>query len=75
VRSGQRVRITAQLVHSLSEKQLWTRSYDRDFRNALSLQSDVALAIASEIRVKLTAKERPAWRRPSRSRRKCRRRT
>lgn len=58
LRAGQRVRITAQLVRASPEKQLWTRSYERDFRDVLSLQSDLALAIATEIRVRLTPQEK-----------------
>jgi eukaryotic-like serine/threonine-protein kinase len=58
LRAGQRVRINAQLVRASPEKQLWARSYERDFRDLLSLQSDVALAIASEIRVRLTPQEK-----------------
>src|SRR6266508_1444165 len=57
-RAGQRVRITAQLIRAFPEKQLWTRSYERDFRDVLSLQGDIALAIATEIRVRLTPQEK-----------------
>ena len=58
LRAGQRVRINAQLVRASPEKQLWARSYERDFRDVLSLQSDIALAIATEIRVRLTPQEK-----------------
>jgi eukaryotic-like serine/threonine-protein kinase len=58
LRAGQQVRITAKLVRASPEKQLWTSSYERDFRNLLSLQSDVALAIANEVRVKVTRGEK-----------------
>jgi TolB-like protein/DNA-binding winged helix-turn-helix (wHTH) protein len=57
LRSGQRVRITAQLVRANPEKHLWAESYERDARDVLALQADVAHDIAVEIRVKLTPQE------------------
>jgi eukaryotic-like serine/threonine-protein kinase len=56
-RSGDRVRITAQLIHAPTDKNLWAESYDRDLRDVLSLQSEVARAIAKEIKVTLTPQE------------------
>ena len=56
-RSGDRVRITAQLVEAPTDRHLWARSYQRDLRNVLSLQDDVAQAIATEVRIKLTPQE------------------
>ena len=57
LRSGDRVRITAQLIHAATDKHLWGQSYERDLRDALVLQSDVARAIAEEIRVKVPRRE------------------
>jgi TolB-like protein/Flp pilus assembly protein TadD/predicted Ser/Thr protein kinase len=57
VRAGDQVRITAQLIYAPTDKHLWAKSYDRDLRNVLVLQSDVAQAIAQEIQVKLTPVE------------------
>ncbi len=57
VRAGDQVRITAQLIYAPTDKHLWAKSYDRDLRNVLALQSDVAQAIANEIQVKLTPQE------------------
>lgn len=54
VRSGDRVRVTANLIQANPEKHLWADSYARDLRDVLALQSDVATAIAREIQVKLT---------------------
>jgi tetratricopeptide (TPR) repeat protein len=51
------VRITAQLVEAATDRHLWAESYERDLRDVLSLQSEVARAVASEIRVKLTPQE------------------
>ena len=57
LRAGERVRITAQLIHAPTDKHLWAESYDRDLRDVLSLQSEVARAIAEEIKVTLTPQE------------------
>jgi TolB-like protein/tRNA A-37 threonylcarbamoyl transferase component Bud32 len=58
MRIGDRVRITAQLIHAASDRHLWARSYERDLRDVLQLQSEVARAIADEIQVTLTPQER-----------------
>src|SRR6516162_11435348 len=57
LRSGERVRITAQLVRANPERHLWAGSYERDARDVLALQQDVAHDIADEIRIKLTPQE------------------
>src|SRR6266481_3895169 len=54
LRAGRRVRITAQLIDAPKEMHLWAESYERDLRDVLTLQAEVAQAIAREIRVKLT---------------------
>ena len=54
---GDRVRITAQLVEASSDRHIWAESYERDLRDVLSLQQEVARAIASAIRVALTPAE------------------
>ncbi len=56
-RSGVRVCISARLVHALTDDHLWAESYDRDLGDVLALQSEVAQAIAREVRVKLTPQE------------------
>jgi serine/threonine protein kinase/Tfp pilus assembly protein PilF len=56
-RDGDRVRITAELIEARTDQHLWTESYDRDLRDILSLQSQVAAAIAGEIRVKLSSSD------------------
>ncbi len=56
-RSGDQVRITVQLIEAATDKHLWAESYQRDLRDVLALQSDVARAIANEIRITLTAQE------------------
>jgi eukaryotic-like serine/threonine-protein kinase len=57
-RSGGRVRVTAQLIYAASDTHLWSRSYEREGADILRLQSDVAGAIAEEIRVQVTPDER-----------------
>jgi TolB-like protein/DNA-binding winged helix-turn-helix (wHTH) protein/Tfp pilus assembly protein PilF len=60
MRSGGRVRITAQLIEAAVDKHLWAQSYEGDVRDALALQSRVARAIAEEIRVTVQPKEQAA---------------
>jgi len=57
LRSGNQVRITAQLIQASADRHLWARSYEGDLRNTLSLQKQVASAIADEIRIELTPHE------------------
>jgi TolB-like protein/DNA-binding winged helix-turn-helix (wHTH) protein/Tfp pilus assembly protein PilF len=57
-RTESRVRITAQLIDANSDHHLWARSYERDLKDVLALQDEVARDIAEEIRIKLTPKER-----------------
>jgi TolB-like protein/DNA-binding winged helix-turn-helix (wHTH) protein/Flp pilus assembly protein TadD len=57
MRSGQRVRITAQLIHAPSDRHLWAETYERDLGDALKLQSEVAEAIALKVRVQLTPQQ------------------
>jgi eukaryotic-like serine/threonine-protein kinase len=57
VREGDTVRITVQLIQASPEKHLWGNIFDRAVRNVLALQSDVARAIAQEIRVTVTPEE------------------
>ena len=52
-RAGDRVRITAQLVRASTDEHLWARSYERDMKDALALQNEVAGAIVAEIQGKL----------------------
>jgi serine/threonine protein kinase/tetratricopeptide (TPR) repeat protein len=56
-RAGDRVKIRAQLIEASSDRHLWARSYDRDLRDILAMQSEVASAITGEIRVTLTPQE------------------
>jgi len=57
-RSGDRVRITLHLSQALPERQLWAKDYDRNIRDILSLQGEIARVVTDEIQVKLTPEER-----------------
>jgi TolB-like protein/DNA-binding winged helix-turn-helix (wHTH) protein len=57
LRSGSRVRITAQLINAQADQHLWGATYDRDLRDILVLQSEVARTVAQEVRVTLTPQE------------------
>jgi TolB-like protein/DNA-binding winged helix-turn-helix (wHTH) protein/Tfp pilus assembly protein PilF len=57
-RSGDRILIRAQLIHAATDQHLWAESYERDLRDALKTQSEVAQAIAREIKVIVTPQER-----------------
>jgi eukaryotic-like serine/threonine-protein kinase len=55
-RSGSRVRITAQLIRGATDQHLWAESYERDLRDILGLQDEVAHAIAQRVESKLNPK-------------------
>ena len=57
VRSGEHVRIAVQLINAATEQNLWSESYERDLRDVLALQKEVARDIVGEIRIKLTPQE------------------
>lgn len=57
LRSGNRVRITAQLIQAKEERHLWAETYERDASDILTLQNEVAQAIATQIQAKLTPQE------------------
>jgi TolB-like protein/DNA-binding winged helix-turn-helix (wHTH) protein/Flp pilus assembly protein TadD len=52
-RSGDRVRITAQLIHGHSDKHLWANSYERDIHDVFALERDLTQEIAGEIRAQV----------------------
>jgi TolB-like protein len=63
-RSGGQVRITVQLIRAATDAHLWAESYARDFRDVLTLQGEVARAVAREIKVALTPEESTQLSRP-----------
>ena len=58
LRSNGRVRISTQLIHAASDTHLWSKQYESDLRDVLTLQSDVARAIADEIQVQLSPQQK-----------------
>jgi TolB-like protein/Tfp pilus assembly protein PilF len=59
-RSGDRVRITAQLIEAAHDGQMWSKSYEGELRDTLQLQSDVARTIADQINIKIAPQEKSA---------------
>ena len=57
-RSGGHVRITSQLIYAPADQHLWARTYERDLKDVLALQDEVAQAIADEVRVAVTREQR-----------------
>ena len=57
-KTGDRIRVQLQLIKAApAERQLWSRTYDDDLRNVLTMQKQVARAIAEQIRITMTPKE------------------
>lgn len=63
IRSGQRVRVTAQLIQAPTDQHLWAETYDRDLGDILKLQGEVADAIAGQVRAQLTPTQQALIRR------------
>lgn len=57
LRSGNKVRITTQLIDAIHDRHLWAESYERDVSDVLAVQSTVALEIARQVRTRLTSDE------------------
>jgi TolB-like protein/DNA-binding winged helix-turn-helix (wHTH) protein/Flp pilus assembly protein TadD len=60
LRSGDQVRITAQLIDAAADKHLWSQSYEGELKDTLALQNQVARAIADQIRINLNPQEQAA---------------
>ncbi len=58
LKAGNRVRITTQLIEAASDKHLWAESYERDLKDILSLQKEVARNIAGQVKATLTPDEK-----------------
>jgi TolB-like protein/Tfp pilus assembly protein PilF len=63
-RSGNRVRVNAQLIDARTDKQLWGQVYDRDLADVFAIQSEIAKAIADQLQAKLSPSEKSAIERP-----------
>ena len=62
LRSGNRMRITAQLIQAATDRHLWAHSFDGDLRDVLTLQAQVAEAITGAVKLNLTSAERRRFR-------------
>ncbi|MGC1256119.1 MAG: hypothetical protein WA867_11230, partial [Candidatus Acidiferrales bacterium] len=51
IRDGTRIRVHAQLIRAATDEHFWSETYDRELRDVLSLQSDVAQSIARKVEV------------------------
>ena len=58
LRSGNKVRVTAQLIDPDTERQLWGESYEREIRDVFALQNEIVTAIAREVQIKLSSGDR-----------------
>jgi TolB-like protein/DNA-binding winged helix-turn-helix (wHTH) protein/tetratricopeptide (TPR) repeat protein len=54
MRSGDRVRVTAQLIDARADRHIWAEDYERDMRDVLSLQSELVGAIAGQVRASIS---------------------
>ena len=56
-RIGDRIRVNAQLIYASQDTHIWAQSYDRDFKDAMTVQSTLAVAIADQVKIRLTRAE------------------
>jgi len=63
-RSGNRVRVNAQLVDARTDRHLWGQTYDRDLADVFAIQSEIAKSIADQLEAKLSPIEKDAIERP-----------
>ena len=63
-RSGNRVRVNAQLVDARNDAHLWAQTYDRDLADVFAIQSEIARAIADQLQAKLSPNEKKAIEQP-----------
>jgi serine/threonine-protein kinase len=63
-RSGNRVRVNAQLVDARTDRHLWGQTYDRDLADVFAIQSEIAKTIADQLQAKLSPSEKNAIERP-----------
>lgn len=59
-RSGDRVRITTQLIQASSDKHLWANAYERDLHDVFALEQEVTRDIADQVRARITTQNQPA---------------
>jgi serine/threonine protein kinase len=59
-KSGNRLRVTAQLIRAATSEQLWSETYDRDLRDVFKVQDEIAGAVVSALQVKLAPAQQAA---------------
>src|SRR5438094_2286594 len=64
-RSGERVRVNAQLVDARTDRQLWAQTYDRDLADVFAIQSEIAGKIVAQLQAKISPSEKAAIEKPS----------
>ena len=57
IQDGSRIRVTAQLIRGATDTHFWSETYDREMSNALTLESELAQAIAEKVKVTVTGEE------------------
>lgn len=57
MRDGNRIRVHAQLIRAVNDEHFWSESYDRDLRDVLAMDADVAQAVTSKVEVTVTGEE------------------
>src|SRR5438067_9183944 len=63
-RAANRVRVIAQLIDARNDAHLWAQTYDRDLADVFAIQSEIAKAIADQLRAKLSPNEKKAIEQP-----------
>jgi len=58
LRVGNRVRVTAQLIEASTDRHLWAETYERDLRDVLGLQDEIARAITNEVQIRVSSSQR-----------------
>ncbi len=57
IREGGRIRVHVQLIRAATDEHFWSEAYDRDLRDVLALESDVAQSVAQKVEVTVTGEE------------------
>ena len=56
-KDGDRIRVTTQLIHGSTDEHFWSETYDREMRDVLSMESELAQSIAAKVEVTVTGQE------------------
>jgi len=57
IRDGTHIRVTAQLIRAATDEHFWSETYDRELRDSLTLESELAQTIAEKVEVTVTGQE------------------